>query len=199
MKELERVENLLVVVDVINGFIREGNMKDSYIAHIIPGIEELVKKYIEKNNSEVFYIRDCHKKDSIEFKKFPLHCLENTSESEVVDELKLYENKVRTYLKNSTSALFAKGLLQDISRMDNLKNVLVVGCCSDICIINFVLPLVNYFDELNKLVEVEVREDLIETYNSLNHNRDEYNKITKMLLKQAGVKISKSEVRENGR
>lgn len=194
MKELDKVENLLVVVDVINGFINEGNMKDSYIAHIIPGIEALVKDYISEEKSEVFYIRDSHKENAIEFKKFPIHCLENTSESEMVDELKVYYNSVRTYLKNSTSAIFAKGLMEDLTKMVNLKKIVVVGCCSDICVINFALPLVNYLDENDLNVEIEVLSDLIETYDSPSHNRDEFNEISKKLLSQAGVKISESKV-----
>ena len=194
MKELDKVENLLVVVDVINGFINEGNMKDSYIAHIIPGIEALVKDYISEEKCEVFYIRDSHKENAIEFKKFPIHCLENTSESEMVDELKVYHNSVRTYLKNSTSAIFAKGLMEDLTKMVNLKKIVVVGCCSDICVINFALPLVNYLDENDLNVEIEVLSDLIETYDSPSHNRDEFNEISKKLLSQAGVKISESKV-----
>lgn len=199
MKDLHEVESLLVVVDVINGFINEGNMKDAYIRHIVPGIKELVKEYVNKNNREVFYIRDSHAKDAIEFKKFPMHCLKNTTESEMVKELKEYEDDVRTYLKNSTSALFAKGLLEDINKMVNLKKVVVVGCCSDICVINFALPLINYFDENNLDIEIEVKEELIETYDSPNHNREEYNEITKKLLKQAGIKVTKSEVKKNAR
>lgn len=199
MKKLYDVEKLIVVVDVINGFLNEGNMKDSYINHIVPGIEELVKEYIKDDNKEVFYIRDSHKKDAIEFKKFPVHCLENTSESEMVDELKEHEGQVRTYFKNSTSGLFAKGLVEDINKMVNLKKITVVGCCSDICVINFALPLINYFDENNLNVEIEVREDLIETYDAPNHNRDEYNEISKKLLKQAGVKITRNEVKKNAR
>ena len=198
MKELSKVESLLVVVDVINGFIHEGNMKDPYINHIVGGIEGLVKTYIEKDNHEVFYIRDSHSKGAIEFKKFPLHCLDGSSESEMVDELKVYQDKVRTYKKNSTSAIFAKGLLEDINKMENLKRVVVVGCCSDICVLNFALPLINYFDEYDKEVEIIVKEDLIETYNSSNHSRDEYNKMTKLLLTQAGVKVEK-EVNRNVR
>jgi nicotinamidase-related amidase len=199
MKDLQSVENLLVVVDVINGFINEGNMKDEYISHIVPGVEMLVKEYSKKENNEVFYIRDSHKRDSIEFKKFPLHCLEGSRESEVVDELKPYEPLVRTYLKNSTSAIFAKGLLEDLMKMENLKKVTVVGCCSDICVINFALPLVNYLDENNLEVEVEVKEDLIETYNAPSHDRDEFNALTMKLLKQAGIKVNKSEVKKNER
>ena len=198
MKRLEKVERLLVVVDVINGFLNEGNMKDSYITHIVPGIEKIVKEYIANELCEIFYIRDSHKKDAIEFKKFPLHCLEGSSESEMVDELKKYEEYVRVYKKNSTSAIFAKGLLEDIKMMENLKEVVVVGCCSDICVLNFALPLINYFDENNINVKVVIREDLIETYDSSNHNREEYNRITKLLLTQAGATFEK-EVNKNVR
>ena len=191
MKNLSEVKELLVVVDVINGFIYEGNMKDDYISHIIPGIKALVEGHISDSKSEVFYVRDSHSEDSKEFKKFPLHCLRGTNESEMVDELKEYEDRVRTYFKNSTSAIFAKGLLEDIKKMRALKKVVVVGCCSDICIINFALPLVNYFDENDLDIDVVVREDLIETYNSINHNREEYNNIAKLLLTQAGVNVEK--------
>ena len=191
MKNLSEVKELLVVVDVINGFIYEGNMKDDYISHIIPGIKALVESHISDSNSEVFYVRDSHSEDSKEFKKFPLHCLRGTNESEMVDELKEYEDRVRTYFKNSTSAIFAKGLLEDIKKMRELKKVVVVGCCSDICIINFALPLINYFDENDLDIDVVVREDLIETYNSINHNREEYNNIAKLLLTQAGVNVEK--------
>lgn len=199
MKELQEVEELLVVIDVINGFVTQGPMSDKYIAHIVPGIEELVRKYVKEKNSEVFYIKDAHNRGAIEFKKFPIHCVEGTSESEVVDELKAYENLVRSYKKNSTSAIFAKGLLEDLKAMSKLKRVVVVGCCSDICVLNFVLPLINYFDENDLDITVEVREDLIETYHSNTHDRDEYNEISKKLLKQAGAKITRSEVKKNVR
>ena len=189
MKELVNVKELLVVVDVINGFIKEGNMKDEYINRIVPGIKKEVEKYLDDDFKEVFYIRDCHNKDSLEFKKFPLHCLKETSESEMVDELKVYQDKVRTYFKNSTSAIFAPGLLDDINSMSNLEKVVIVGCCSDICVINFAIPLTNYFDQINKDVSINVIEELIETYDSNNHSRDEYNLISKKLLLQAGIKL----------
>ena len=174
-------------------------MKDEYISHIIPGIKETIKEFITKLDREIFFIRDCHKKDAKEFSKFPLHCLDGDSESEVVDELKEYVSESREYKKNSTSAMFAKGLLDDVSKMSNLKRVYVVGCCSDICVLNFALPLVNYFDELNKDISVTVISDLIETYDASYHNRDEYNEMTKKLLTQAGVKLEKGRVNKNAR
>jgi len=83
VKKLRHIEELLIVIDMINGFVREGNMKDEYIEHIVPGVESLVKEYVGNNNSEVFYIKDAHNDNAIEFTKFPVHCIEGTSESEV--------------------------------------------------------------------------------------------------------------------
>lgn len=192
MKDLTKTENLLIVVDVINGFINEGNMADSYIKRIVEGIEKIVKRYISNDNCEVFYIRDCHTKDSVEFKKYPLHCLINTNECEMVEELKPYESYVRTYLKNSTLAMFAKGFISDLEKMKKLKKVTVVGCCSDICVLNLVLALSNYFDEYNLEIEINVIEDLIETYDSVSHNREKYNEMAKILIRQAGVNLIES-------
>ena len=56
--------------------------------------------------------------------------------------------------------------------------------------LNFALPLVNYFDENDLKIKVEVREDLIETYHSPNHDRVEYNELTIKLLKQAGIEVT---------
>ena len=100
MKDLKRIEDLLVVVDMVNGFIYEGNMKDEYISHIIPGIKETIKEFIARLDREIFFIRDCHKENAKEFSKFPLHCIDGDRESEVVDELKEYVSESREYKKN---------------------------------------------------------------------------------------------------
>ena len=36
MKELKNIETLLINVDMVNGFAKQGAMADSYIEHIIP-------------------------------------------------------------------------------------------------------------------------------------------------------------------
>ena len=106
MKTKEELQELLIVVDMINGFIKEGNMADSTINHITPKIIKLIEMFIEKGEG-VAFIRDAHKMDATEFKKFLIHCLEGTSESELIDELKPYEEYGLTYKKNSTSTMVA--------------------------------------------------------------------------------------------
>ncbi len=188
MKRKEELEKLLIVVDMVNGFIKEGNMKDPYINHITEGIIKLINEVLEEKEG-VAFIKDTHSEDAVEFKKFPIHCVKGTNESNLIDELKPYEKESLVYEKNSTSTIFAKNFMNDINQMKKLREVIISGCCTDICVLNLAIPLVNYFDENNKDVNVVVRSDLVETYNSEIHNRDEYNSMSLKLMKQAGIKI----------
>lgn len=188
MKKKEELEKLLVVVDMVNGFVKEGIMSDKFINHITPRIEELIKE-MEKNNEGVAFIKDTHNEDSLEFKKFPIHCLKGTSESELIDELKEYEKYGISYEKNSTSTMYAPGFINDLEKMKKLKEVIITGCCTDICVLNLAIPLTNYFDQMNRNVDICVIEDGVETYDAPTHNRDEYNQMSLKLMKQAGIKV----------
>lgn len=181
----ENIENLLIVVDMVNGFVREGAMADKYIENIIPEIVKLV----EENQENTIFIKDCHEKEAIEFKSYPLHCLKGTSESELVEELKNFERLENVYEKNSTSAMYAENFMSDLDKMENLKQVTIVGCCTDICVLNLAIPLNNYFNQKNRNIEIIVPKNAVETFNSDNHKREEYNEIAFKLMSQAGIKV----------
>ena len=55
---------MLIVVDMVNGFVREGVLHDENIAHVIPKQLKLIKDY----KGLVVFIKDTHQTDSIEFK-----------------------------------------------------------------------------------------------------------------------------------
>ncbi len=188
MKRKEELKKLLVVVDMVNGFIKKGAMADPYINHITPELIKLVEGTLSEDEG-VAFVKDTHDTTSTEFKKFPAHCVIGSGEEELIDELKPYESESLTYEKNSTSTIFAKNFLNDIESMKKLREVIVTGCCTDICVLNLVIPLINYFDEHNKDVDVIVRKDLVETYDAPTHNREEYNEMALKLMKQAGAKI----------
>ena len=188
MKRKEELQELLIVVDMINGFIKEGNMADETINHITPKIIKLIEETLN-NNEGLAFIKDTHNENSTEFKKFPLHCLKGTNEAELIEELKPYEKDAVVYEKNSTSTMFAKNFISDVDKMKALRKVIITGCCTDICVLNLAIPLVNYFDETDRQVEVEVVEDAVETYDAPYHNRNEYNEMAFKLMRQAGVKL----------
>ena len=107
----------------------------------------------------------------------------------MIDELKPYEENALVYEKNSTSTMFANNFINDLEKMKKLREVIITGCCTDICVLNLAIPLTNYYDQNNKNVDVIVRSDLVETYGAPNHDRDEYNEMSFKLMRQAGIKV----------
>lgn len=190
-KNLEDVKKLLIVVDMVNGFVREGAMASQNIEHIIPEIERIVKEFTEEDDKQVVFVRDTHEEDAREFKRYPVHCLKGTSESENIDELKKYENLALIHEKNSTSAIFPNGLLENIDNMKKLEEVVIVGCCTDICVINLAIPLQNYFDQVNRDIQITVPKNAVETYDAPNHNAEEWNNMAFKFMDQAGIKLVK--------
>ena len=73
--------------------------------------------------------------------------------------------------------------------MKELEEVIIAGCCTDICIMNLAIPLINYFDEHNKRVTVRVPQNVVETFNSESHNREEYNEMALKLMKNSGIGV----------
>jgi len=195
-EKLENIKDLLIVVDMVNGFIRKGAMASQNIEHIIPRIEKLVKEYLDDNEA-VAFIKDTHKMDAREFKRYPVHCVKGTEESELVDELKKYENVALVYEKNSTSAIFPGDLLKDLKKMKELKRIVITGCCTDICVINLAIPLQCYLDEENKDIEIVVPQDSVETYDAPVHKADEWNEMAFKFMNQAGIKLVKKLERKN--
>ncbi len=188
MKKREELTKLLVVVDMVNGFIKEGKMSDKDINHITPRIKSLVESFLSEEEG-VAFIKDTHEPNSIEFKKYPPHCLKGTTEAELISELSCYEHQSLSYEKNSTSTIFARNFMRDIERMESLKEIIITGCCTDICVMNLGIPLVNYFDEKNKDVKIWVPQNAVETFNSEIHNRDEYNNMALKLMKNQGIGV----------
>ena len=94
---LKLYKDCLIIVDMLNGFVREGVLHDKEISKIIPKQIKLIKE-AKETKQLIIFIKDNHTKESTEFARFgnTTHCLKGTSESEVVDELKIYEQEKDT-------------------------------------------------------------------------------------------------------
>ena len=135
IKNLKVYKGMLIVVDMVNGFVREGVLHDEKIAEVIPRQLELIKEAKHRGDLIVF-VKDTHDEDAIEFKRFgnTKHCVRGTSEAELVDEFRELEKEDDTISieKNSTSYMEAEEFRNLIGDMTNLERVDVVGCCTDI-------------------------------------------------------------------
>ena len=194
MKNLKVYKKCLIVVDMVNGFVREGGLHDKYIEHTIKRQQELIDDY-QKSRELIIFIKDNHELNSVEHNRFGTikHCINGTSEAELIDEFKQYEKEdnVLVFKKNCTSFREALGFIDTISEASDIKEFDICGCCTDICIANGVISTMNYFDQINREVEVRVHEEATETFDSPLHKRDEYSQAAYLLMKQQGVKIVK--------
>ena len=85
--------------------------------------------------------------------------------------------------------MHAPGFVDDLEKMVKLKEVVIVGCCTDICVLNAAIPLQTYLDQHDRDVKIKVYKNCVETYDAPNHNRDEYNEMAFKLMAQAGIEI----------
>ncbi len=190
VKNLKVYETALIVVDMVNGFVNEGVLHDKNIRKIVPRQLELLEE-AEKKGSLIILVKDTHNNNATEFKRFgsTTHCIKGTSEAELIDELKPFEQKdnVITVEKNSTSLMESPEFREIVKQAENLKEVNFVGCCTDICVFNGAMGLANYYDQWNRDVTINVHEDAIATYSE--DEREEYVQSAKLLMKQQGINL----------
>ena len=188
IKNLKLYEKVLIVVDMVNGFVYNGPLHDIECSKIIPRQKEIIDDYLD-NGDLVVFIKDTHTKDSTEFSRMPIHCLENTDESELVPELREYvgRDNVITINKNSTSFNEVPEFRELITNLVNLKRVDEIGVCTDICDFNGIMGLANRLNQENRDVSIYVHEDAVATFNET--ERREYVEAAKLLMKQQGINI----------
>lgn len=191
-KNIKEMEEAVFQIDMNEGFCEEGNLADPTIKHIVPNIVPIIRAVLEKGEG-YFVINDRHTKDSVELKRYAEHCM-GDKESRTIKELAIYEQYAdRTFYKNSTCALFAPGMMEMLMEMTNLKRVILVGCCTDICIQNFAIALRNFFDELNMDIDIIVPKNAVETFHIPGvHDREENNKRAYTVMENTGVKLVKT-------
>lgn len=189
MNDFKKNKKILYIVDMINGFVKEGALHDKHIKETVPEQIKLIE-YFKESCGALAFIKDTHDKNCKEFENFPVHCVKGTSEAEVIEELQRYEREAASYEKNSTNAIFAPNMLNNIEEMEELKEVVGCGCCTDICVLNFLISLKNYFDQKNRNVAVFVVKEATDTYHADEiHDRNYYNEIAYKLMEQAGIII----------
>ena len=190
VKNLKMYEGCLIVVDMVNGFVREGVLHDPNIAKIIPRQIELIKE--AKNAGKlIVFIKDTHEENAVEFERFgnTKHCVKGNFEADVVDELKEYEKDGIAIPKNSTCFMEAPLFRELMEREINMNDFDIVGCCTDICVVNGAIALANYLDQNNRKHVIRVHEDAIATY--AENDRKEYVDAAKLLMKQQGIQLVK--------
>lgn len=160
--QIKDIKNPIVfVVDMIHGFIDEGALADEAINDITSNIIDVLEALDTRN----IFIADAHPPKTREFQSFPSHCVIGTRESEVIEVLQPYIHEL--FHKNSTNAFTCmdfQSFLEE-KRIDQYEDIVIMGCCSDICIMQFALCLNAWLNEHNKTKQrIIIPIDTIDTY-----------------------------------
>lgn len=125
----------LVVVDMQKDFI-DGSLGSAEAQAILPKVIDKIKNF----PGTVVYTRDTHGEDyleTLEGKKLPVvHCVRDTEGwkfQEDIQEL-VTANRSLVFDKETFGSIQMAGCLQGIDRMAPIDEVIVVGLCTDICV-----------------------------------------------------------------
>ncbi len=162
LNSLPTEQTVLILVDMINGFAREGALMSPEVEKIIPDILDLMKK-CKKLDIPTLAFADCHNDASPEFTSYPVHCLKDTSESEIVEEIKEFGNYELIY-KNSTNGFLEETFQKWMINNQKVNNFIITGDCTDICVQQFAITLKTWFNMQNKACRVIVPMNAVATY-----------------------------------
>lgn len=190
------MKKLLVVVDMVNGFVNQGALADKKIDKITPVIVDLVKKAIAKNVPIVAF-KDTHIENDIEFETYPPHCIRGTSECELIPQLKGFESKMISIEKSTTNGFETKEFRQ-IAKNNNFEEIVIVGCCTDICVEALAKSLVAYNRHKGRKTKITVVQNGVYTFDAPGHHAETQHKKALERMKKLGVNIvmSKTHAKE---
>lgn len=163
MKETRRI---LVVVDMQNDFIKGAlaAVEPSYRSHgnIVENVVHRVKDAVA-NGFPVFFTRDTHDENYLltqEGKNLPIsHCIHNTSGWDIIPELTEFAQINEVFDKptfgSTTLANYISEVARDLSSTDKELEVMLIGVCTDICVVSNALLIKAFCPEVKVLVDAK--------------------------------------------
>lgn len=131
--------DVLIVVDMQNDFI-DGALGTTEAQNIVYKVADYIKNF----EGKIIFTKDTHKKnylETVEGAHLPVeHCIKNTDGWNLNEKIApLYDEKSEnTYLveKETFGSLKLINHLQMIDSLTPVENIILVGLCTDICVIS---------------------------------------------------------------
>ena len=137
------MKKTIIVVDMQNDFVT-GSLGTKEACKTVPVIEKLLK---ENQGNQIIFTQDTHHEDYLstsEGKMLPVeHCMKGTKGWEIIPELKEWTHQAIMVEKPTFGSL----KLPQLISQNQPEQIILVGVCSDICVISNALILKAYFPE----------------------------------------------------
>lgn len=187
----------LFIVDMNNGFVNFGAMANPEVDKyndLVPEQLKLIEKF-RKEKQLVHFIMEGHVEEATEFLTnqgaYPEHCKLNTPEAELIPQFKAEEEKENTniYYKNSINGMLNLDLQIDLEDLKDLREIVISGVCTDLCVMDFARTLARFMDEINHKVKIFVVASTISTFDAPGHDKAEETEIAYHVMQTAGIEV----------
>lgn len=190
-EKIERLKNYrraLYNIDMVEGFVNIGAMGNKDYNLLVPEQIKVADDFVDSGDS-LNFVGEGHSKTSQEFKSYPEHCVLGTKEAEFIPEFGKYLAlpDTRIYRKNCINGMLNDQVRADLKQMKNLREIVFNGVCEDLCVMDFARTCARYMDELDRDVKMFVVANCVDTFDAPGHNREEWKKIARMVMEQAGI------------
>ncbi|CAM8899192.1 unnamed protein product [Rhodiola kirilowii] len=145
----------LVLVDIINGFctVGAGNLAprepNQQISLMVEESAKLARIFCDEKWPIMAFI-DTHSLGKLEH-PYPSHCLEGSDESNLVPALQWLEQEANVTIRRKdcydafigSMEKYGSNLFIDWIKTNQIKKLVVVGVCTDICVLDFVCSTIS--------------------------------------------------------
>ena len=147
----------LIVIDFVYDFVaNDGKLTAGKPAQAIDeNIAKIVANF-NKNNDIIIVASDSHTEndpDNIESKLFPPHCIKGTKGCELFGKTKTAVEKCDKknvfHIEKQRYSAFSGTSLDSVLRKRNIKDIYLVGVCSDICVLHTAVDAYNLGCNIN--------------------------------------------------
>lgn len=190
LEDLDSEHTALVIVDMINGFAREGALKSPRVEALIPEVDRLLRQANGKGMKSIAFA-DAHVGESPEFESYPVHCMAGSSESAMVRELDETGGFILIE-KNSTNGFHEEAFQKWLQENSHIKTFIMTGDCTDICIQQLAITLRTWFNRQNIKSRIIVPASAVNTYDLGLHQGDLVHVMALYNMSINGIEIVKA-------
>lgn len=177
---------VLIIVDMVNGYVKSGALASPAILAINERTAALAAA-CDENGIPVAALADCHTLSSPEFNTAPTHCLEGSEETELTDEIK-NSCRLTRIEKNSENGLLEPAL-KDWIKANASGTFVLVGCCTDTSVSQLALAIKTHYNRRNRTSRVIVPTACVATYDRGLHNAELTGRMALYSMMLGGVEL----------
>ena len=178
---------VVVNIDTINGFFKQGALSSSRMVAVIPQIRKVNEYFL---SSRKLFFTDWHKDGCPEFNAFPAHCV-SEEEQQIISELAPFSSTGEIFRKNSTNGFLSMEYLAWMTKhCRQIENYIIVGGVTDICVLQYALTQKAYLNENNIRAGIVVVENAVQTFHSAIHNGDDMHFFALYNMLLNGIKLA---------